>query len=347
MKRMFKQRLSLIEVAGLMAAVLVGVAIYVHETMPGPNFLTGETTVSRDELDARFQALAAAIDAIPHTPGPMGPAGVPGPVGPSGPSGPAGTTGPSGPMGPAGSPDTPDQVRRKFFIGTGCRGNSPADIMVKVGPLCIDRYEESMWSNADGTRKQYGIRDDDYPPGFPDNGNWTQPVYAVSKSGVLPSIGVTWFQAQQACALSGKRLLTNAEWQMAAAGTPDPGTDNAKTDCATGGTTPVPTGSRSRCVSRWGINDMVGNTWEWVADWMQGNSGKWRPSTGKAGNDYGADWMFGTNPATGQGANSANFPAALIRGGVWNDGTGAGVFTLDAAVGPSVSAKNVGFRCAR
>jgi len=48
---------------------------------------------------------------------------------------------------------------------------------------------------------------------------------------VLPSGCITWFQANQACLLSGKRLLTNREWQGAAASTPDPGTDNGTTDC--------------------------------------------------------------------------------------------------------------------
>src|SRR3972149_9688 len=31
-------------------------------------------------------------------------------------------------------------------IDIGCRGNSINDIMVKVGPLCVDKYEASVWS---------------------------------------------------------------------------------------------------------------------------------------------------------------------------------------------------------
>ncbi|MBI3353458.1 MAG: SUMF1/EgtB/PvdO family nonheme iron enzyme, partial [Nitrospirae bacterium] len=172
-----------------------------------------------------------------------------------------------------------DAINKK---DTSCQGNSANDSMVKVGNLCVDKYEASIWSAADGTGTAYGVFGGQtaYPGGFPANGNWTTPVYAVSRAGVLPSTSVTWFQAQQACALSGKRLLTNAEWQMAAAGTPDPGTDNGSTDCAVASASAVNTGSRSNCVSKWLVNDMVGNVWEWVADWMQGNTNPWAPSTG-------------------------------------------------------------------
>ncbi|MBI1820598.1 MAG: SUMF1/EgtB/PvdO family nonheme iron enzyme [Nitrospirae bacterium] len=240
-------------------------------------------------------------------------------------------------------------------IKTACPGNSANDVMVKVGPLCVDKYEASIWSAPDGSGTAYGEPTFGLtilPGTFPANGNWTTPLYAVSKPGVLPSSSVTWFQAQQACALSGKRLLTNAEWQMAAAGTPDPGTDNGTTDCNVSSGNPVNTGSRSNCVSKWMVNDMVGNVWEWVADWMQGNGtagNNWAPTNTfsmSAGTDYGTDMMFGTNPAAGQGIGSANFPAALLRGGNWYGGTFAGVFALRAFDGPP-SSGDFGFRCAR
>lgn len=91
---------------------------------------------------------------------------------------------------------------------------------------------------------------------FPETGQWTP----VSVAGVVPSACLTWFQAAQACALSGKRLLRNGEWQQAVAGTPDPGSaDDGSTTCATHGLLPVNTGSRSSCKSSWGALDMVGN----------------------------------------------------------------------------------------
>ena len=40
------------------------------------------------------------------------------------------------------APDTANQVRDKFFAGTSCTNpNNPNDVMVKVGPLCVDKYE--------------------------------------------------------------------------------------------------------------------------------------------------------------------------------------------------------------
>lgn len=233
-----------------------------------------------------------------------------------------------------------DAINKK---DASCEGNSASDVMVKVGPLCVDKYEASVWSNADGTGTQYGTATDNYPGTFPDTGNWTTPVYAVSRAGVLPSTSVTWFQAQQACALSGKRLLTNAEWQMAADGTPDGAA------CNVGGSAVANTGANASCVSNYQVNDMVGNVWEWVADWMQGNgaTNNWAPSTGNAGTGYGSDYMYGTNPAQWQGANSTNMPAALIRGGAYSFGANAGIFALLASIAPSYSDINLGFRCAR
>lgn len=129
---------------------------------------------------------------------------------------------------------------------------------------------------------------------------------------------------------------------MAAAGTPDSATCNISG-------API-TGAFIGCISNFGVNDMVGNLDEWVADWIQGNTNPWAPSTmaTTTGAAYGSDMMFGVNPAQGQGfGGGQNFPAALLRGGGVGHGTTAGVFALAADDGPSLSDRGVGFRCAR
>jgi len=244
-----------------------------------------------------------------------------------------------------------------FYLGlatpaAGAAAKCPAD-SVKVGTVCVDKYEASVWETANaslikkikagkvteaqllaGGAIQRGVSSDDYPCN--NNGNDCTTIFAVSIPGVTPSSRITWFQAQQAAANSGKRLLTNAEWQMAAAGTPDPGTDNETTDCNIGGPpfAVTDTGSRSNCDSRFGVFDMVGNLWEWVADWV--------PSSTAC-----VPALFAGDLNCLAGASTTSGPGALVRGGDFLDGSFAGVFAVGGLGTPSVADSGIGFRAAR
>ena len=198
-------------------------------------------------------------------------------------------------------------------------------VMIEVGPICIDKYEASVWSSPTGG-KQYGTADDDYP--CRDTGQDCFNIYARSVPGVTPSRFITYFQAQQALANSGKRLPSNGEWQAAVAGTPDSPACNVSTRAISN------TGANAGCVSRFGAYDMVGNLWEWVADWDEEADGC---STG-AGSDVSC--YADTYP-------ESRLHAALVRGGNFGEGTRAGPFAVDAGVLPTVFRRGIGFRGAR
>jgi formylglycine-generating enzyme required for sulfatase activity len=170
------------------------------------------------------------------------------------------------------------------------------------------------------------------------NGTGCASVYAVSIPGVSPSPWLTWL-AVAVARNSLKRLPINQEWQAAALGTPDPGiSDDGSTTYTTNAGPFVlsATGSRSQYVSAVGAFDMVGNVWEWVADWVDIPSG----CTTTFNDDQ---IRFGGPPAS----PPANNPGAMLRGGARNGGASAGVFAVTVIDRGSFLGDTSGFRCAR
>ena len=86
---------------------------------------------------------------------------------------------------------------------------------------------------------------------------------------------------------------------------------------------------------------MVGNVYEWVADWMPLSTtcGSWSSAVSSTG-DY--------QCLTG-GPNTTGEPSALLRGGDFFNGAFAGPFTVSGVSGPSFvnPLGNIGLRCTR
>ncbi len=95
------------------------------------------------------------------------------------------------------------------------------------------------------------------------------------------------------------------------------------------------TGSAAGCVSDVGAFDMVGNLFEWVAEWVPRSTicGSWS--------------SFSDDFQCLAGAADTGAPGALLRGGAFGYGTAAGVFAVGGGFPPSYASDTFGFRAAR
>ncbi len=171
-----------------------------------------------------------------------------------------------------------------------------------------------------------------------------------SKKDTLPWRFVSRDQAMQLCARSGKRLPTSEEWFALTLGMA-----GVEGSCNVASKNISLTGSFTSCVSPHGAYDLVGNVWEWVSDDVI--QGKYK-SNDLPGSGYvtqvdagGMATAVSDSPDELYGKDyfwsKVDGAYGIIRGGYYDSGSDAGLYTVHADTPPNSASIGIGFRCVK
>ncbi|MEW6324721.1 MAG: SUMF1/EgtB/PvdO family nonheme iron enzyme [Nitrospirota bacterium] len=190
------------------------------------------------------------------------------------------------------------------LLPAGCQRPPDGMVLIPAGEFVMGSDEE----DTEGTALEYGIvkpwfedehpqRRINLPAYYIDQFEVTNEQYHAYVSAMnrrppwregrppqgeerYPVTRITWEEANGYCAWAGKALPTEAQWEKAARGTDgriypwgnefDP--EKANVGGRHGG--PRPVGSFEAGKSPYGAYDMVGNLWEWTADWYDAYPGQ-------------------------------------------------------------------------
>jgi formylglycine-generating enzyme required for sulfatase activity len=208
----------------------------------------------------------------------------------------------------------------------GDNENSPRRELF-VDPFYLDRYEVTVGRYASFLKATGNVR----PPE-----EWE--TVDLKNGADLPVVGVDWQDADGYCQWVGRRLPTDAEWERAARGADErkfpwgnepPTSELArfaqKSQSAVYQDGVARVGSHPKGASPFGIQDMSGNAWEWVADWFSESF----PA---------ADRRNPKGPSSGA--------SKVLRGGGWYDQADRLVSSKRMHANPEQRDNSIGFRCA-
>jgi formylglycine-generating enzyme required for sulfatase activity len=156
--------------------------------------------------------------------------------------------------------------------------------------------------------------------------------YGNSQYSDFPVVYVDWNMANAYCQWRGAQLPTEAQWEKAARGTEEltypwgRGIDCQKANyqgCINGTSE---AGAYESGKSPYGVYDMAGNVWEWVADW------------------YSAEYYRSSPPSNPLGLDLGR--ARILRGGSWNRDPYNLRTSNRVNYAPNYNNFDAGFRCA-